>query len=268
MALYVNTNVSSLNAQRMMANSTNSLDTSYKRLASGLRINSAKDDAAGLQIFDRLTSQINVLNQVNRNAQDGISFAQTAEGAMDEMTNMYQRIRTLALQSANGTNSTDDRTALQQEVKALCAEIDRIDTDTTWGGEALLSRGSISFQVGADSGQTISIDTKGKIGDEAIANCMCSLWPMLLKPQKVMTGRQLPIMSPTELWIFPLLTRHKRYWPISISSLLQWIQRELNMVLCRTGWSPQSEIRATFPKTSAQPEAVSATPTLLPRLRP
>ena len=164
MALYVNTNASSLNAQRMMANSTNSLDTSYKRLASGLRINSAKDDAAGLQISDRLTSQINGLNQGNRNAQDGISFAQTAEGAMDEMTNMYQRIRTLALQSANGTNSTADRTALQQEVASLCKEIDRIDDDTTWGGEALLSRGSIDFQVGADANQKISINTKGRIG--------------------------------------------------------------------------------------------------------
>ena len=134
MALYVNTNASSLNAQRMMANSTNSLDTSYKRLASGLRINSAKDDAAGLQISNRLTSQINGLNQGNRNAQDGISMAQTAEGAMDEMTTMYQRIRTLALQSANGTNSDADRTALQQEVDSLCSEIDRISKDTTFGG--------------------------------------------------------------------------------------------------------------------------------------
>mgnify|MGYP004475348267 FL=1 len=113
MALYVNTNVSSLNAKRMLNNSTNSLDTTYKRLASGLRINSAKDDAAGLQISNRLTSQINGLEQGNRNAQDGISLAQTAEGAMDEMTTMYQRIRTLALQSANGTNSAKDREALQ-----------------------------------------------------------------------------------------------------------------------------------------------------------
>ena len=139
MALYVNTNASSLNAQRMMANSTNALDTSYKRLASGLRINSAKDDAAGLQISDRLTSQINGLNQGNRNAQDGISLAQTAEGAMDEMTNMYQRIRTLALQSANGTNSQADRDALQQEVTQLCSEIDRITKDTTFGGEKILT---------------------------------------------------------------------------------------------------------------------------------
>jgi flagellin len=162
MALYVNTNASSLNAQRMMANSTNSLDTSYKRLASGLRINSAKDDAAGLQISDRLTSQINGLNQGNRNAQDGISFAQTAEGAMDEMTTMYQRIRTLALQSANGTNSTEDRKAMQQEVTQLCKEIDRINDQTTFGGEALLTKGSISFQVGAKENQTIDINTKAQ----------------------------------------------------------------------------------------------------------
>ena len=165
MALYVNTNASSLNAQRMMANSTNALDTSYKRLASGLRINSAKDDAAGLQISDRLTSQINGLNQGNRNAQDGISYAQTAEGAMDEMTNMYQRIRTLALQSANGTNSKADRDALQQEVEALCGEIDRIAEDTKFAGEQILiGKSSIDFQVGADYNQKISIsfdkDTK------------------------------------------------------------------------------------------------------------
>ena len=164
MALYVNTNASSLNAQRMMANSTNALDTSYKRLASGLRINSAKDDAAGLQISDRLTSQINGLNQGNRNAQDGISFSQTAEGAMDEMTNMYQRIRTLALQSANGTNSAADRTALQQEVTSLCSEIDRIAKDTTFGGENILKgHDSISFQVGADNNQTIDLDFTKKV---------------------------------------------------------------------------------------------------------
>ena len=159
MALYVNTNASSLNAQRMMANSTNALDTSYKRLASGLRINSAKDDAAGLQISDRLTSQINGLNQGNRNAQDGISYSQTAEGAMDEMTTMYQRIRTLALQSANGTNSSADRTALQQEVDSLCGEIDRITTDTTFAGQKILdgSTTSVDFQVGADANQKITL---------------------------------------------------------------------------------------------------------------
>ena len=168
MALYVNTNASSLNAQRMMANSTNALDTSYKRLASGLRINSAKDDAAGLQISDRLTSQINGLNQGNRNAQDGISMAQTAEGAMDEMITMYQRVRTLAIQSANGTNSQADRDALQQEVSSLCAEIDRISDQTTFGGEKILngSKTTVDFQVGADHDQKISVDlSNGATGD-------------------------------------------------------------------------------------------------------
>ena len=178
MALYVKTNVSSMNAQRMLSNSTTALDNSYKRLASGLRINSAKDDAAGLQISNRLTSQLNGLEQGNRNAQDAISFAQTAEGAMDEMTTMYQRIRTLAIQSANGTNSQDDRDALQREVTQLCAEIDRITKDTTFAGERILtgtkstdndlgtaaevagySRASaqVDFQVGGSANQTISV---------------------------------------------------------------------------------------------------------------
>ena len=115
MALYVNTNVSSLNAQRMLTNSSRELDTSYERLSSGRRINSAADDAAGLQISDRLTSQINGLNQSVRNANDGISLAQTAEGALDETTSMLQRMRTLSIQAANGSNSDKDRVALQQK---------------------------------------------------------------------------------------------------------------------------------------------------------
>lgn len=157
MGLYINTNVSSLNAQRNLMNTTKSLDTSYTRLASGLRINSAKDDAAGLQIANRLTSQVNGLNQGNRNANDGISVAQTAEGAMDEITSMLQRMRTLAQQSANGSNNTDDRTALQQEYTQLMTEIDRVAKDTTFGGQNLLNGGYVgTFQVGADAGQTIT----------------------------------------------------------------------------------------------------------------
>jgi len=157
MSLYINTNVSSLNAQRNMMNSTKSLDTSYTRLASGLRINSAKDDAAGLQISNRLTSQINGLDQGNRNANDGISVAQTAEGAMDEITSMLQRMRTLAQQSANGSNNQDYRDALQAEYKQLSTEINRVANDTTFGGQKLLAGGySGTFQVGADAGQTIS----------------------------------------------------------------------------------------------------------------
>ncbi|HHQ4506580.1 flagellin [Aeromonas hydrophila] len=156
MAMFINTNVSSLNAQRNLMNTTKSLDTSYTRLASGLRINSAKDDAAGLQISNRLTSQINGLDQGNRNANDGISLAQTAEGAMDEVTGMLQRMRTLAQQSANGSNSSKDREALQKEVDQLGSEINRISKDTTFAGTKLLD-GSFagSFQVGADANQTI-----------------------------------------------------------------------------------------------------------------
>ena len=183
MAMYVNTNSSSLNAQRMMANSTNSLDTSYKRLASGLRINSAKDDAAGLQISDRLTSQVNGLDQGNRNAQDGISLAQTAEGAMDEMVTMYQRIRTLALQAANGTNSAADRKAIQQEVSSLCAEIDRISNDTTWGGEKILdgtkgsgTKGQVDFQVGADANQVISVNLKATVKNKSNTDIDANSW--------------------------------------------------------------------------------------------
>ncbi|BBR39096.1 flagellin [Aeromonas veronii] len=156
MAMYINTNTSSLNAQRNLMNTSKSLDTSYTRLASGLRINSAKDDAAGLQISNRLTSQINGLDQGNRNANDGISLAQTAEGAMDEVTGMLQRMRTLAQQSSNGSNSAKDRAALQKEVDQLGSEINRISKDTTFAGTKLLD-GSFggSFQVGADANQTI-----------------------------------------------------------------------------------------------------------------
>ena len=165
MAIYVNTNVSSLNSNRQLGKATHSLDTTYKRLSSGLRINSAKDDAAGLQISDRLTSQINGLNQGNRNANDGIALAQTAEGALDEVTNMLQRIRTLSLQSANGTNTTADRGAIQEEVKALCNEINRIATKTTFAGQEILAGkdnglvkdGKIEFQVGANANDKISI---------------------------------------------------------------------------------------------------------------
>ena len=166
MALYVNTNVSSLNSRRNLKKSTKALETSYQRLSSGLRISSAKDDAAGLQISDRLTSQINGLNQGNRNANDGIALAQTAEGALDEVTNMLQRIRTLALQAANGTNTTIDRKAIQEEVKSLCDEINRISSKTTFAGQEILagkdkglvdSNGQISFQVGANANDTISV---------------------------------------------------------------------------------------------------------------
>ena len=139
MAVYVNTNVSSLNGQRYLNNVQTSLNTTYQRLSSGLRINSAKDDSAGLQIADRLTSQINGLNQGNRNANDGIALAQTVEGGLDEISNMLQRIRTLAVQSANGTLGADDRKSIQNEADSLTAEITRIAEQTTFGGKTILA---------------------------------------------------------------------------------------------------------------------------------
>jgi len=158
MALVVNSNVASLNAQRQLAISTNELSTSYERLSSGKRINSAKDDAAGLQISSRLTSQVNGLNQASRNANDGISLAQTAEGSLDEYTNMLQRMRTLAVQSSNGSNTTADRVALDTEFTELEKELVRIASTSSFGGVILLD-GSYnqSFQVGANAGQVISM---------------------------------------------------------------------------------------------------------------
>ncbi|EGM78245.1 flagellin/flagellar hook associated protein [Rheinheimera sp. A13L] len=159
MSLYVNTNVSAINAQRQLITSGNSLDTAFKRLSSGFRINSAADDAAGLQISNRLSSQINGLNQAISNANDGISLAQTAEGAMDEITNSLQRIRVLAVQSQNGINSSADRVALQKEVSALKTEISRIATTTQFGGIKLLDGTfSAKFLVGANAGQNISVN--------------------------------------------------------------------------------------------------------------
>ena len=166
MSIYVNTNVTSLNTTNKLSKATNSLDTTYKRLSSGYRINSAKDDAAGLQISDRLTSQINGLKQGNRNANDGIALAQTAEGALDEVHTMLQRIRTLSVQAANGTNTTADRASIQGEVSQLCSEINRIACKTTFGKQEILSgagkglvdaKGKISFQVGANANDTTSV---------------------------------------------------------------------------------------------------------------
>jgi len=162
MALTINTNVQSLNAQRNLAKSQDSLANSMQRLSSGLRINSAKDDAAGLAISDRMTSQIRGMNQAVRNSNDAISFAQTAEGALGEMTNILQRMRELSVQSANATNSDDDRTALNSEFTELRSELDRIVDTTKFNGKNLLD-GTYSgdsaamFQVGANEGEQISV---------------------------------------------------------------------------------------------------------------
>ena len=159
MALSVVTNTSSLNAQRNLTKSGNGLAVSMERLSSGMRINSAKDDAAGLQISNRLTSQINGLGVAQRNANDGISMAQTAEGAMQASTEILQRMRDLALQAANGSNSAADRESLQKEVSALQTELTRIADTTKFGDQTLLdgSFGTKSFQVGANANETIEM---------------------------------------------------------------------------------------------------------------
>lgn len=160
MAMTINTNIQSLNAQRNLGASQSSLSTSMQRLSSGLRINSAKDDAAGMAIAERMSAQIRGLNQAQRNANDGVSMAQTAEGALGTIGGNLQRIRELAVQSRNATNSTEDRAALQKEVVQLKEEIDRVASTTTFNGTKLLD-GSFtekSFQVGANLGERISID--------------------------------------------------------------------------------------------------------------
>lgn len=159
MALTVNTNVASLNTQRNLSNSANSLQTTMQRLSTGSRINSAKDDAAGLQIANRLGSQISGLNVAVKNSNDGISMAQTAEGALQQSTNILQRMRDLSLQAANGSNSDSERTALNDEVTQLKKELDRISNTTTFGGRQLLNGdfGTASFQVGAAANEMISV---------------------------------------------------------------------------------------------------------------
>ncbi|WP_395344365.1 flagellin [Ningiella sp. W23] len=178
MSLFVNTNVSSLSARRFLNETNTNLSTAFERLSSGMRINSAKDDAAGLQISDRMTSQIQGLDQAVRNANDGISLSQTIEGAMTEITSSLQRIRTLAIQSQNGINSVEDRAALQKEVSALKSEISRIAQTTQFGGVNVLQGGfSSRFLVGANAGQTISVNvsradgfgTSGLFGASAAA---------------------------------------------------------------------------------------------------
>lgn len=162
MALTVNTNIPSLNTQRNINSTSNALNTSMQRLSTGSRINSAKDDAAGLQISNRLTNQISGLNVAVRNANDGISLSQTAEGALQQSTNILQRIRDLAIQSANGSNSDADRAALQKEVSAQQAELTRIAETTTFGGRKLMdgSFGTSSFQVGSNAYETIDVTVK------------------------------------------------------------------------------------------------------------
>jgi flagellin len=157
----INTNVMSMTAQRNLGTTSSSLATSMQRLSSGLRVNSAKDDAAGLAISERMNAQVRGLNVAARNANDGISLAQTAEGALGKVGDMLQRMRELAVQSANASNNTSDRTALQAEVKQLSSEIDRVAKTTSFNGTKLLdgSFANATFQVGANAGEGIAIDS-------------------------------------------------------------------------------------------------------------
>lgn len=164
----INTNIASLSAQNSLNTSQNSLQTSLERLASGLRINSAKDDAAGLAIVDRLTSQIRGINQAVRNANDGLSVAQTAEGALQESSNLLQRMRELSIQSANDSNSATDRANIQKEVSQLQAELNRIADTTTFNGKSLLDGTFVAqqFQVGSNANETISVSVSSSRGTE------------------------------------------------------------------------------------------------------
>ncbi|PTO52979.1 flagellin [Vibrio splendidus] len=168
MAITVNTNISALVAQRNLSNANNMLNQSLERLASGSRINSAKDDAAGLQISNRLEAQMSGIDVAVRNANDGISIMQTAEGAMNETTNIMQRMRDLSLQASNGSNSQSERTAIQEEVTALNDELNRIAETTSFGGKKLLngSFGSSSFQIGGSSGEAVQIGLKNMRTDD------------------------------------------------------------------------------------------------------
>ncbi len=168
MGFYINTNMSSINSMRNLSVTGRGLDTCYERLSSGLRINRAKDDASGLQISNRMGTEIDVLTQGNRNANDCVSMCQVIEGALDEVTNMLQRMRTLAVQSRNGTNSDEERSALDSEFQVLSREVMRVGTDTTYGSSLYLfemyAKGendnalkTFDFQVGADGTKTVSL---------------------------------------------------------------------------------------------------------------
>ena len=173
------TNTSVINATRYLNKSQSKLDTIYKRLSSGLRINSAKDDAAGLQISNRLTSQIDGLKQGNKNAATGLAFSQTVEGALDETTEMLQKIRTLANQAATGTNTSAERRAIQSQVDQLCSEITRISCKTTFAGQKVLAGagkglvgtdGKVTFQVGANANDTISVSLSAGFSIDGISS--------------------------------------------------------------------------------------------------
>lgn len=209
MSLVINTNVASINSQRQLMNSGNALDRSTERLASGQRINSAKDDAAGLAISNRMTSQVRGLNQAVRNANDGVSLVQTAEGALQEVTNILQRMRELSIQSANGIYSDADRTTLNAEVQQLKLELNRIAETTSFNGQPLLdgSLGNTALQVGSEANQTIDISiasfstsslggSSGDIVGEATTGGLASLTALAGGDELIVNGTAISDLSP------------------------------------------------------------------------
>ena len=190
----INTNVMSMNAQRNLMASQGSLATSMQRLSSGLRVNSAKDDAAGLAISERMNAQVRGLNVAARNANDGISLAQTAEGALGKVGDMLQRMRELAVQSANASNNTSDRTALQAEVTQLRSEIDRVAKTTSFNGTKLLdgSFANATFQVGANAGEGISIDSIVNSDSASLGQTAVHATPAIIPPATPVAPAVLP----------------------------------------------------------------------------
>ena len=209
----INTNIMSLNSQRNLNTSQEALQVSLQRLSSGLRINSAKDDAAGLAISERFTSQIRGLNQAVRNANDGISLAQTAEGALAESGNILQRVRELAVQSANATNSASDRQALQSEVGQLVQELDRIAKNTEFNGQKLLDGtfGTAVFQVGANANQTIQTVLK--------------VWK--LQPQRLTVMHKVTLSRSPVTWVRVRLRLIRK--PAPKLSLRVWMPRVMKL---------------------------------------
>jgi flagellin len=199
MAQVINTNVASLTTQRNLNKTQAGMNVALQRLSSGLRINSAKDDAAGLSISERMTSQIRGLNQAVRNANDGISLAQTAESAMSEMSNGLQRLRELAVQSANATNSSSDRNAIQKEVNNLVSELDRIAGATEFNGEKILDGtfGTATFQVGANAHQTIQVTTSNfkttQYGDYRVEGLASAATAAAASPTSRVTGDDITV---------------------------------------------------------------------------
>lgn len=260
MALTVNTNIASINTQRNLNSSSNALATSLERLSTGSRINSAKDDAAGLQISNRMTSQINGLGVAVRNANDGISISQTAEGALQQSTNILQRMRDLSLQSANGTNDATDRKALQNEMNTLKAEMNRIAETTTFGGRKVLdgSFTNVDFQVGANANETIGVNINGAaatdLGNNAISaaksNATSVLGKMVLGTA-AKGNSAIPANGVTETTLTVTGPDGQEDAAVSAGASAKDIAKAVNGVGSKTGVEAQAQTKAELSSLTA-----------------